>query len=117
MEEEKEIRLIYGNTEPFKVPDGYFETLNRRLIAGIPGTDSRSNVVPMWRHWAIIGAVAASVCAILFGATVWMQRYHTPDTASATTEEAYVMHESSIDEAADFLMMDDDDIFSYIAEN
>ena len=42
---EEQIKARYGNRNPFKAPDGYFESLSERIMAQIP-----DNEVVMTKH-------------------------------------------------------------------
>lgn len=119
MEEEIRLRQRYGTEMPFKVPEGYFESITKRTMAALPEQEVKAVTIPLWKRWSSMVAVAAAVCGVLFGVVVWMNRSMTvsADSSEALSANSVSASDGQIDEMADYLMLDDDDIYSYIAEN
>lgn len=117
MQDDTTLHQLYGSSVPFKVPKGYFESLNSRLMAAIPTQENNVKKISLWKKWQTLTTVAAAVCCILFGAVVWINSSNNmTDDKLASNDNSYI-HDSAIDEMVDYMMLDDDDIFSYIAEN
>ncbi len=119
----KGIRNMKGNVlddkrlrnNPFKTPDGYFQDINQRLMDALPDTKV---AMPMKRKstvWALrpVLAVAASVCVAVFGAVVYTHHYNTDKGGEPGTVQT---SRYSSDDASDYVLMDNSDIYNYIAE-
>lgn len=67
MEREEQIKQMIGKRTPFKVPDGYFEQFNERIMAGLPVVDGRVSKrvhVGLWQRvqpWIYLAACFAAV--------------------------------------------------------
>jgi hypothetical protein len=106
------------NENPFRVPEGYFDQLTADVMARLPERQSESPMVSVparrvqLRHSWLAAASIAVVA--LVGTLVYFNRLNPADTAdkqvaavsSATVSDSY------IDEAADYLMMDHQDIYA-----
>lgn len=119
--EEKTFHIQFGKAQPFKVPDGYFEDFEKQLMARLPQTKPVAEVVEMRRPRLLLGRrmamVAAGVCVVLFGATLY-HRLSLPNEQSSGTiaqmeGKAYDM---TIDQMADYTMMDNEDIYAYVSD-
>ena len=107
---------------PFKVPDGYFDTLTTRVMANIP--ENQVRMIPAQHHkyvlkkwWRVVAAAAAVVVAV-FGVGLFMQH----DGKEAHLETAAVQQstfdsaETNIDAMADYIMCDDYELYAYMAD-
>lgn len=114
MKEEKYLKEVYGSASPFKVPEGYFDDFAARMMQQLP--ERQAKVVEMksspWLKWRPYAA-AACFCAVIAGAGVFLmdrgEEKPLPLAASAVTE-------SNVDEAADYVMFDKNDIYTYLAD-
>lgn len=107
---------------PFKVPEGYFDTLQGRIMDALP--DGEAKVVSIHaasrqslvRRWLAAAAVA---CLVIAGATAyWLQASHGEEMASMAEQNvATVSADTYIDQVADYTMMDNDDIYTYLSSN
>lgn len=113
---------------PFRVPDGYFDGLQQRVMDALPADVSRpaaakprrraakavlrTLALPRWQ------AVAAGVCALVVGATAYLYNNKESAPAVATAQQvATTTSDSYIDQVADYTMMDNDDIYTYLSSN
>lgn len=107
---------------PFKVPDGYFDTLTSRVMANIPENQVRMIPAQQDRHvskkwWRVVAAAAAVVVAV-FGVGLFMQH----DDKEAHVETAALQQsksdsaETNIDAMADYIMCDDYELYAYMAD-
>ena len=102
---------------PFRVPDGYFAQLQQNVMDALP--EETPKVVEMkprrWLRPAIMTA-AASVCVAVFGLSLWFHKAASPTTV--TLAESTEFHEmlSDYDGAADYLMVDNADIYTYVVQ-
>ncbi|MBR1394075.1 MAG: hypothetical protein IJ559_00250 [Prevotella sp.] len=108
--EEQYIKSKVGGTNPFRVPDGYFDNLTAQVMQQLPERHRQSLVVRL-RPWFY---AAACFLAVLFTAAVY---FYSPDTSSrqVATNSNVTVSESYIDEAADFVMADNNDIYACLA--
>lgn len=94
---------------PFKVPDGYFDTFADRVMQKIPEdakvVTMRSNRKSS-RGWAYAAAcLLLCVCSVVGFYQFESAKSDTATTAMASTTDSF-------DEAADYVMMDNQDIYA-----
>ncbi len=106
--EERRIREADGNRNPFRVPEGYFEQFDERLMAALPEARTRQSrtvrLVPrLWRYAAALLVVAGLGTALYLG---------TPGerTLTAETEEEFY------NEELDYVMVGNMEIAEYLTE-
>lgn len=128
--EEKLFEQRFGKKQPFTVPDGYFDQLAERVMERLPEQQPASvpqvSVEHKWRRWAV---AAAAVGVVLTGSLAFMgQRSvneglvttsHRETATTTTTTDAYSSSSSysSLDMAADYAMLDNDEIYAMVSEN
>ncbi|MBQ6049419.1 MAG: hypothetical protein IJL35_02310 [Bacteroidaceae bacterium] len=114
--EEKYLRQRFGNESPFRVPEGYFGDFNARIMEQLPETTARTVTLQPsgWQRWRPFVA-AASVCAIIFGAGLFYFD-HLQEPVPTNTAANNIAVESNLDQAADYAMIDNNDIYSYLAD-
>ena len=115
--EEKYLRQKFGNETPFRVPDNYFSDFTAKMMEQLPETTARTVTMQTsrWQRWRPFVA-AASVCAIIFGSGLFYFNHQTETDASYTAANSTAV-ESTLDQAADYAMIDNNDIYSYLADN
>ena len=121
MNEEMYIQEKVGKRNPFRVPEGYFEGLTEQVMQSLPEQPKRRAKSVFMRP---VFYAAASVCALLIAGATWMW-HSSEETASAEAVQAKVVaqpqqtdnSEAYFDEAADYMMLDNHDIYTYLAEN
>lgn len=111
--EELYLREKVGQGNPFKVPEGYFEQLTSQVMNQLP--EKKAKVVSMRiRRWlyaaACIAAIAVLGLTFMFDNRVAAEQQ--PLTASVSAVESDYM-----DEAADYAMIDNAEIYACLAEN
>ena len=110
--EEKEIKERFGQVNPFRVPDGYFDQLTERVMSQLPEREQTAEHVSLsssrpksrlvaLRPWMY--AAACTVAAVFANVNV---------AASTTNTESQY-----IDEYADYVMLDNAEIYAYLADN
>ena len=118
--EEKLIQEHLGKQNPFRVPDGYFDSFADRLMQQLPDKqetkpNQTANTVRLKVLRPILLA-AACVCIAIFSVTLYFhQTQETPeqDNVAAVTN---TMDEEYMDEAADYIMLDNADIYACLSE-
>lgn len=129
IKEEQILKSRYGTQSSFRVPEGYFDELASRVMASVPesqpaldmqseSASQGARIVPMWRR--AVGrkvAVIAGVVLLLGGASIGIGTSLSSRQAGKSVASgawASVMHseDSSFDEAADYAMLDNQDIYA-----
>lgn len=121
MKEEKYLIEKVGRENPFRVPEGYFDTLSSQIMAKIekegveardiqPEKEKRAKVV--WLRPVLYAA--ASVCALFISVVAYQNYSEQGVTAPAQTVVAnnQMMTDDYFDEAADYVMLDNQDIYA-----
>ena len=132
MEVEHQLHSTYGNKRPFTVPDNYFSDLSSQIMANIPVEEpvktSDNTLKTKKSHFVLIRrvrplAIAAAMIGIVMIA-FWSFADYTSNQKSAADAPGGGVGESlskatssdSFDEAADYIMMDEDDMYAYVAD-
>ena len=126
MKEEKYLIEKVGRENPFRVPEGYFDTLSSQIRAKIetegveardikPGKEKRAKTV--WLRPVLYAA--ASVCA-LFISVVAYQNYSEQGVAAPAQNVVannQMITDDYFDEAADYVMLDNQDIYACLSSD
>lgn len=125
-----DLKDILDNRElkefPFKVPENYFDTLTERIMANIPEESSTSSMKrgstrilslrPM--RWA---ASIACIVAISATSILYVTRSNSGSMAMNSADSIVMPGQNSNDdimtEAADYTMLDNQDIYMLLAED
>lgn len=120
--EERHLKKTLGNDNHFRVPEGYLDSLASRVTDSLPDNaavlphEKRSAAVLRMLRPAM--CAAACICAAVFGITIYFHymdgqdAYDTQGDTSAYTSGTYSMEDAVID----YAMMDNDEIYSYLAD-
>ena len=125
MKEEKYLIEKVGRENPFRVPEGYFDTLTSQIMAKVDaegveardiktGKEKRAQTV--WLRPVLYAA--ASVCA-LFISVVAYQNYSEQGVAAPAQNVVannQTMTDDYFDEAADYVMLDNQDIYACLLD-
>ena len=137
MEElEKKLLLKFGNKRPFKVPENYFNDLEIRVMSqittkateinGDKQRDNRENYFTSARHLRPLIIAASFIGLIVVGVATQnifqkhdqAKNIHDTDVAStATAAKDRSANTEYLDAAAEYMMIDKDDVYSYLADN
>lgn len=125
--ESKFIERKFGKKQSFKVPEGYFDELSLRMAERIPSMQevdlnecakTKSSRHPILRY---VIAVAACTLAAFFSVYVYMNNVGAKDEkqkqAWVQTELRSAQSYSAVDVAEDYAMVDNEDIYAYLADN
>ena len=116
MNEEQYLINKAGKENPFRVPEGYFDSLASQVMSRVDAEGNKPQDMPMIEKMAKtvwlrpVLYAAASVCALFISVTVY--QHFTEQTVENTTEQVAVYSEDSFDEAADYVMIDNQDIYA-----
>lgn len=136
MTDEKKIKEIFGNSNHFDVPEGYFDNLTSQIMSQLPEQEARI-VSIQHRHWwnrpLAIRKMAAAIAVLVVtgGAILAMQlggsQQHQQQSAPAMAQSAHHNHpqttsgntdDADFEQMADYVMMDSQDFYaSLVAEN
>jgi hypothetical protein len=123
MNEEMYIQEKVGKRNPFRVPEGYFDNLTAQVMSNLPEQPKRRAKSVFMRP--AFYAVAASVCALLVAgaALMWSPSVEvsSPTAVQAKAVVAQPQQQDAsgeyMEEAADYMMLDNHEIYAYLAEN
>ncbi len=113
MNEEKYIEERVGKRNPFRVPDGYFDQFPEQLMNSLPKRQPKAKLI--WLR--PIFYAAAGICALMICTGVYFALSEEPkhEATLVTTPQQEVYDE--FDEAADYMMLDNHDIYALLSEN
>ena len=120
MNEEMYIQEKVGKRNPFRVPDGYFDNLTAQVMQNLPEQPKRRAKSVFMRP---VFYAAASVCALLVAGAAWMWHPSAEVTATDAVQAKTVVQPQQdasgeyLDEAVDYMMLDNHEIYAYLAEN
>ncbi|MCM1079457.1 MAG: hypothetical protein NC344_10010 [Bacteroidales bacterium] len=111
--------------EHFKVPAGYFENLTAQIMANIPDQESEPSKVAS-KHLIIsvrnsrlpyyASSIAASLLITIVAITSNMELQDDTHIADAESGNSMEQYAYTVDEAADYTMFDNQDIYDMITE-
>lgn len=137
--EENIITTQAGKRNAFRVPDGYFEQFTERMMQRLPEqeTEQVAQTVQLpkrepaktsrLRKLRIYFAAAACLCFAVFGITFYMHQHQESNDTQAlsaqhSTQNAQqqilnsAAEEAYFEEAADYVMLDNAEIYAYLSE-
>ncbi|GAB6976339.1 hypothetical protein [Prevotella falsenii] len=135
MELEKQLLSEFGNRRPFKSPDGYFDNLEMRIMSQITAKETETtedkqiskkrNIAfagrlrPLLIAASFIGLIVIGAATIHFfqGNEHIQQNNNIAATPTATTAKEESADTEYLDEAAEYMMLDKDDVYAYLADN
>ena len=119
MNEEQYLINKAGKENPFRVPEGYFDSLASQVMSRVDAEGNKPQDMPMiekktktvWLRPVLYAA--ASVCALFISVTAY--QHFTAQPVENTTEQVAVYSDDSFDEAADYVMIDNQDIYACLS--
>lgn len=107
---------------PFKVPAGYFDSLNTRIMENVARqasaeksekTAQAKNVRMHVLRWA-----AACACVLVIGVSAVLFTFKDTDTSEvpATAQQSFFTSDDAFNQAADYTMLDNHDMYQMLAE-
>jgi hypothetical protein len=110
--EEKILQEKFGQGNPFRVPEGYFESLSADIMSKLPERKAKSRILTLR---PIFYAAASLVTVALIGASLYFNRNVADEQQSLATATSY--DASYIDDAVDYAMLDNIEIYTLLSEN
>lgn len=128
MESENLLQSEYGNKRPFTVPEDYFAGFSSRVMAQIPAERQENEVlVPKPRRTLVrrlrpLAVAAMTIGVVLIGFLAYNQ-FCSPQGDGAALADIHVGQiagmtspsEDDFEQAADYFMVDEDDMYAYMA--
>ena len=119
-QEEQFINQKFGKEQPFRVPEGYFDSFADQFMAQLPERETRVVALPIRSRWQSTRRWVAAACltALVVGAGVW-GFLRTPDAQPSSTpamQMAVSSYNTEIDQAADYVMMENEDFYAYVSD-
>lgn len=109
--EENYLNSRLSRETPFRVPEGYFDRLTGEVMAKLPEKKPARRF--MLRPWL---AAASIACVAIAGVGLYFNRQAAVPAEEPQTA-AVVLSDSYIDEAADYAMMDHQDIYACLTSD
>jgi hypothetical protein len=107
---------------PFRVPEGYFNTLNTRIMENVAKQASTSKEEKPAKankvHMHVLRWAAACACVLVIGASAVIYTFkdtENPDVPS-TAQQRFSTSEDAFNQAADYTMLDNHDMYMMLAE-
>lgn len=109
MNEEKYLENRLAKSNPFRVPEGYFDHFAEQVMEQLPAQPQKAKrlLLRPWMYAAACLAVAVFCVAV----------YFSQISTDITEVSQVAVTESYIDEAADYAMIDNTDIYALLADN
>ena len=109
MNDEQYLRNRMGDRNPFRVPDGYFDSLAAEVMQKLPERQhvSRFTRLRPWLYAAVFLFVAVLTATVYFVAP----ESNREQIAVTTTQDSY------FEDAADYVMADNNDIYACLASD
>ena len=127
MESTNHLQKEYGNKRPFSVPEDYFSGLSSRVMAQIPAEEQEEKSVAanprrtLVRYLRPLSAAAATVGVVAVGFLAYHEfgdkQAKSPMAESRTvqrSQEVSAASEDDFDQAADYFMIDESDMYAYL---
>ena len=135
MNEDKKIKALFGKSNHFEVPEGYFDNLTQQIMDKLPEQEAHiiempkmSTGMPLWLRSTFQKAAAVVVAVVVVSGGILIGLRHGGSTTHVHVAQQAKMQggnhnvgssdEETFDQMADYTMMDSQDIYaSLIAEN
>lgn len=124
--EEDFLKQKFGRTQPFRVPEGYFDDFASSIMAQLPeyveGRDEiikeKAKVVPLKLRWRTVArvAVAACFCGLLFGVGTMFVNRADGNSSQYISANQSITSTSELDQMADYTMIDVGDMYAYVSD-
>ena len=115
MNEEEYIKMkMDGRKNPFRVPEGYFDSFADKLMEQLPENQNRARAVPMRRWWLY---AAACLLVAVVSAVVWFSQQPSMAVEQPSHVANVVTTDDYLEEAADYMMVDNQDIYACLSSD
>jgi hypothetical protein len=107
---------------PFRVPEGYFDSLNKRIMDNVAKQASAEKSEKPAKaknvHMHVLRWAAACACVLVVGASALIFTFKDTDTPKVpeTAQQTITTSEDAFNQAADYTMLDNHDMYQMLAE-
>lgn len=118
MNPEEQLKQQFGTERPFRVPDGYFEKFASDLMSRLPEQKAQTvQMKPVRRTLPWLVAASFAGIIIFSGVYSYLRQEALQDpAASLLAQPATTVHGDEFEQAADYMMIDSDDMYAYLAD-
>jgi hypothetical protein len=114
MNEEEYIRTRISGDNPFKVPEGYFEQLTADVMSRLPERKAQHRT--LFVRLRPLMYAAACLCVVIFSAAIYFNSDHDDNlnstVAQTVAQQENVISEEYVEDAVDYVMADNNDIYA-----
>lgn len=128
---EEKLLSEYGNKRPFKLPEGYFDNLDEQIISQIvedkddTNNHEKVNIKPIRRFRPLLIAASFVGLIVVGVASINLfQQYQSAEKVEAKVNKLMMqptsqkkIDSSEMEEAEEYMMIDQDDMYNYLADN
>jgi len=117
--EDMYLREKMGDKNPFTTPEGYFEHLTDQVMKAIPEEQSPKARTIGWRPLLYAAALTGLLgwsAALYFGQSAADEGQISAQTAVQAASPAPSYSDNYIEDAANYAMIDNEEIYSYLAD-
>ena len=107
---------------PFRVPEGYLDSLNKRIMDNVAkqtSTQKSEKPAKVTKvHMHVLRWAAACACVLIVGASALIFTFKDTDTPKVpeTAQQTITTSEDAFNQAADYTMLDNYDMYQMLAE-
>ena len=120
--EERFIEENFGKKNPYRVPEGYFDHFTEQLLSQLPEQLAAEPV--RYSRLKVLRPIlmaAACLCIAIFSVTIYLNRSQdapesAPVATTQSTNSTINEEEDYMDAAADYVMLDNADIYACLSE-
>ena len=128
---EEKLLSEYGNKRPFKLPEGYFDNLDEQIISQIvevkddTNNHEKVNIKPIRRFRPLLIAASFVGLIVVGVASINLfQQYQSVEKVETKVNKLMMqptsqkkIDSSEMEEAEEYMMIDQDDMYNYLADN
>lgn len=128
---EEKLLSEYGNKRPFKLPEGYFDNLDEQIISQIvedkddTNNHEKVNIKPIRRFRPLLIAASFVGLIVVGVASINLfQQYQSAEKVETKVNKLMMqptsqkkIDSSEMEEAEEYMMIDQDDMYNYLADN
>ena len=119
MTDEEKLKGIIGKENPFKVPDGYFEDFQQRLMSSLPErsfAQKKPVRIPIWKNTRAWVSAAAVFAGVIIMVAALHRADNLRDAAYASTDDG-IFTEEEMSEYLATSVFDDYTLYSYLTND
>ena len=128
---EEKLLSEYGNKRPFKLPEGYFDSLGEQIISQMvevkddTNNHEKVNIKPIRRFRPLLIAASFVGLIVVGVASINLfQQYQSAEKVETKVNKLMMqptsqkkIDSSEMEEAEEYMMIDQDDMYNYLADN